>query len=488
MGFVLDAGNTAWILTSATLVLMMTVPALAFFYGGLVRTKSVLNMMMLSFGVAGVIGVVWVLWGYSMSFGSDVAGLFGNPFELFGLTGLTIDGPSNALAGSGVPAWVWVGFQATFAVITVALISGALADRVRFGPWLVFVGVWGTLVYFPMCHMVWGGGMLGADGWVARLFATPLDFAGGTVVHINAGMAGLVLALVIGRRQGFGKVPMRPHNVPFVMLGAALLWIGWFGFNAGSAGAANDQAGLAWVNTFVATAAAAMAWAAAERVKDGKPTSVGVASGVVAGLVAITPAAGFVSPLGSIAIGAVAGVLCALAVGLKYRLGYDDSLDVVGVHLVGGLVGTVMLGLVATESNLWDGARAGLFYGGGLAQLGAQTAAALFAVAYSGALTAVIGLAIKGTMGWRIADADEVSSIDLAEHGETAYESITSGRLAMAGAGPVISGPMPSAPLPASPAPSAAAAGAAGSSVEEPMPPGGEAMMAGPHSTPEMKG
>jgi Amt family ammonium transporter len=291
------------------------------------------------------------------------------------------------------------------------------------------VGVWGTLVYFPMCHMVWGGGMLGAGGWVAEAFATPLDFAGGTVVHINAGVAGLVLALVIGQRHGFGKLPMRPHNVPFVMLGAALLWIGWFGFNAGSAGAANDQAGLAWVNTFVATAAAALGWAATEKVKDRKPTSVGVASGVVAGLVAITPGAGFVSPLGAIAIGAVAGVLCALAVGLKYKLGYDDSLDVVGVHLVGGLVGTILIGFFATESNLWDGAKAGLFYGGGLAQLGAQVMAALFAVVYSGALTAVIGLGIKAAIGWRIPEAEEVSGIDLAQHGETAYETITSGRL-----------------------------------------------------------
>ncbi|MDR2374755.1 MAG: ammonium transporter, partial [Bifidobacteriaceae bacterium] len=262
--FPLDTGNTAWILASATLVLLMTVPALAFFYGGLVRTKSVLNMMMLSFGTAGVVGVIWVLWGYSMSFATDVGGLFGNPFELFGLTNLAVD--NNALAGNGVPSWVWVGFQATFAVITVALISGSLADRVRFGPWLIFVGVFATLVYFPLCHMVWGGGMLGGDGWVAQALSAPLDFAGGTVVHINAGIAGLVLALVIGKRQGFGKTPMRPHNVPFVMLGAALLWIGWFGFNAGSAGAANDQAGLAWVNTFAATAAAAMAWAATEKI------------------------------------------------------------------------------------------------------------------------------------------------------------------------------------------------------------------------------
>ncbi|MDR0366262.1 MAG: ammonium transporter [Bifidobacteriaceae bacterium] len=427
-GFQLDTGNTAWILTSATLVLLMTVPALAFFYGGLVRTKSVLNMMMLSFGAAGVVGVIWVLWGYSMSFGSDVGGLFGNPAELFGLTKLTADSPTNALAGSGVPAWVWVGFQATFAVITVALVSGALADRVRFGPWLIFTAVWSTLVYFPMCHMVWGGGMLGGEGWVAKLFATPLDFAGGTVVHINAGTAGLVLALLIGKRHGFGKIPMRPHNVPFVMLGAALLWIGWFGFNAGSAGAANDQAGLAWVNTFVATAAAALGWALTERIKDGKATSVGVASGIVAGLVAITPGAGFVSPLGAIAIGFTAGVLCTLAVGLKFKWGYDDSLDVVGVHLVGGLVGTVMVGLFATEANLWEGARAGLFYGGGLSQLLSQVAAAAFAVVFSGLVTAAIGVVIKQTITWRVTQGEEVSGIDLAQHGETAYETLASGR------------------------------------------------------------
>jgi Amt family ammonium transporter len=426
--FELDPGNTAWILTSATLVLMMTVPALALFYGGLVRTKSVLNMMMLSFGAAGVIGVLWVLWGYSMSFGTDVAGLFGNPFDLFGLTNLTEDHPSNLLASSGVPAWMWVGYQATFAVITAALISGALADRVRFGPWLAFVGIWGTVVYFPLCHMVWGGGLLGDGGWVARTLATPLDFAGGTVVHINAGVAGLVLALVIGRRHGFGAVPMRPHNVPFVMVGAALLWVGWFGFNAGSAGAANGHAALAWVNTFVATATAALAWAGVERLKDGKPTSVGVASGVVAGLVAITPGAGFVSPLGSIAIGGTAGMLCALAVSLKYKLGYDDSLDVVGVHLVGGLAGTVLVGFFATPTNLWDGARPGLLYGGGLAQLGAQLTAALVAMAYSAALTAVIALGVKAVAGWRVPEALEVSGIDLAEHGEWAYDTIAVGK------------------------------------------------------------
>jgi Amt family ammonium transporter len=421
--FQLNTGNTAWILISATLVLMMTVPALAFFYGGMVRTKSVLNMMMLSFGAAGVVGIIWVLWGFSMSFGTDVAGIIGQPFELFGLTNLTDTDPSNALAGNGVPALVWVGFQATFAVITVALVSGAIADRVRFGPWLVFVGVWITLVYFPLAHWVWGGGFLGADGPIATAFTAPIDFAGGTVVHINAGVAGLVLALIIGKRIGFGKELLRPHNVPFVMLGAALLWIGWFGFNAGSAGAADDVAGLAWVNTFVATAAALLAWVATEKVRDGKPTALGASSGVVAGLVAITPAAAAVSPLGAIVVGAVAGVLCALAVSLKFRLGYDDSLDVVGVHLVGGLTGTILIGFLSTET--------GLFYGHGINQLIAQVLAALIAVVFSGVMTAIIGLAIKATLGWRVSEPDEVSGIDLAQHGETAYETVGSGRSAV---------------------------------------------------------
>jgi Amt family ammonium transporter len=411
----MDTGATAWILTSATLVLMMTVPALAFFYGGMVRGKSVLNMMMMSFGAAGIVGVIWVLWGYSEAFGPNAAGgLLGNPFTYFGLWGL------DELSGS-IPTLVWVGFQATFAVITVALISGSIADRTKFGPWLIFSGIWLTLVYAPMCHMVWGGGLLSGDGPIGKALTAPLDFAGGTVVHINAGVAGLVLALIIGVRKGFGKEPMRPHNLPFVMLGAGLLWIGWFGFNAGSALAADGLAGLAWINTFVATAMASMAWLLVEKLRDGKATSLGAASGIVAGLVAITPAAGFVSPVGSIFIGAIAGILCAMAVGLKYKLGYDDSLDVVGVHLVGGLTGTVLTGLWATDT--------GLFYGGGATQLVAQILAALAAVVYSGVLTTVIGLGIKYTIGWRISEAEEVSGIDLAVHGETAYETIGSGRV-----------------------------------------------------------
>ncbi|HZL03774.1 MAG TPA: ammonium transporter [Cellulomonas sp.] len=425
MDFVLDTGNTAWMLTSAALVLLMT-PGVAFFYGGMVRGKSVLNMMMMSFGAIGVVGIIYIFWGYSMSFGSDVLGLFGNPFEAFGLGSVTDTDPSNLLAANGVPIFVWIAFQATFAIITVALISGSIADRTKFGTWLVFSAIWVTVSYFPLAHMVWGGGFLSnsADGLSAKIFGTtdgiasvaPIDFAGGTVVHINAGIAAFVLAVLIGKRKGFGTEPLRPHNIPFVMLGAALLWFGWFGFNAGSAGAANATAGLAWMNTTVATCAAMLAWLLTEKIRDGHATSLGAASGVVAGLVAITPAAGALSPVGSVVIGLVAGVLCALAVGLKYKFGYDDSLDVVGVHLVGGLTGTVLIGFLSTTT--------GVFYGGGVKQLVVQILIALVAVVYSGLVTLVIGLILKATLGWRVSEEVEVGGVDLAVHGESAYESL----------------------------------------------------------------
>jgi len=425
MDFVLDTGNTAWMLTSAALVLLMT-PGLAFFYGGMVRGKSVLNMMMMSFGAIGVVGIIYVFWGYSMSFGSDVLGWFGNPFEMFGLSSVTDTDPSNLLAANGVPILVWIAFQATFAIITVALISGSIADRTKFGTWLVFSGIWVTVSYFPLAHMVWGGGFLSnsANGLSAKIFGTtdgvasvaPIDFAGGTVVHINAGIAAFVLAVLIGKRKGFGAEPLRPHNIPFVMLGAALLWFGWFGFNAGSAGAANATAGLAWMNTTVATCAAMLAWLVTEKIRDGHATSLGAASGVVAGLVAITPAAGALSPVGSVVMGLVAGVLCALAVGLKYKFGYDDSLDVVGVHLVGGLTGTVLIGFLSTTT--------GVFYGGGVKQLVVQILIALVAVVYSGLVTLVIGLILKATLGWRVSEEAEVGGVDLAVHGESAYESL----------------------------------------------------------------
>jgi ammonium transporter, Amt family len=418
-----DTGATAWVLTSAALVLLMT-PGLALFYGGMVRPKSVLNMMMMSFGALALIGVLWVLYGYSIAFGQDVGGgLLGNPTEYLGLKGLMEDTTTEA---GGLPAMAFVGFQAVFAIITVALISGAIADRVKFSAWMLFAGVWATIVYFPVAHWVFDfsnddTGHVG--GWIANQLAA-LDFAGGTAVHINAGVAGLVLAIIIGKRRGFGREPMRPHNLPLVMLGAGLLWFGWFGFNAGSALAANNTASVVWVNTLVATSAAILGWLVTERFRDGHATSLGAASGAVAGLVAITPACNSLSPIGSIVVGAIAGVLCALAVGLKYKFGYDDSLDVVGVHLVGGLWGTIAIGFFATSAA--PAGVDGLFYGGGVDQLWRQVVGAVAVLVFSGVLTAVIGFAIKATIGWRIPEEDEVSGIDQAQHAESGYDLVGS--------------------------------------------------------------
>ncbi|MEE6280342.1 ammonium transporter [Georgenia sunbinii] len=414
----LDSGITAWMLISASLVLLMT-PGLALFYGGMTRSRSVLNMMMMSFGAMGVIGVVYVLWGWSMSYGSQsLGGVVANPLEMFGLQGAIYDDAGQFVVDGGLPVVVDVGFQVTFAIITTALISGALAERVKFGTWLVFTGVWVTLAYFPMAHMVWGGGLLSGDGPFAAI-AEPIDFAGGTVVHINAGVAALVLALVVGKRRGFGREPSRPHNLPFVMLGAALLWFGWFGFNAGSAYGADGLAGLAWVNTTTCTAAAVLGWLAVEKLRDGHATSLGAASGIVAGLVAITPAAGSLSPVGSIVLGLLAGGLCALAVSLKHHFGFDDSLDVVGVHLVGGLVGTVLIGFLATDG--------GLLYGGGPSLLAVQVIIAVVAMVFSAVVTLVIALALKATLGWRVPDDVEAAGVDSAVHGESAYEGIGGG-------------------------------------------------------------
>lgn len=403
----LTAGHV-WMMVCAALVLLMT-PGLAFFYGGMTRAKGVLNMMMMSFAAIGIAGVVWVLWGNSMAGGGDnIAGLFGNPFTQFGMESLL-----------GTEDFIGAGYGATFAIITVALISGSIADRAKFGAWALFVPIWVTLVYAPLAFWVWGGGLLGAEGAIGSWAGEAIDFAGGTVVHINAGVAGLVLALTLGQRKGFGRDPgQRPHNIPFVMLGAALLWFGWFGFNGGAAATA-EEAGLIWVNTLVAPSAAMLAWILTERIRDGRPTSLGAASGVVAGLVAITPACANVSPMGAIGLGLVAGVLSALAVGLKYKLGYDDSLDVVGVHLVSGLVGTLALGFIALPV---EGAGGGLFYGGGAAQLGAQTVAAVVSIVFTGIMTLIIGLAIHKTMGFRITSDDESTGVDLTEHAETAYE------------------------------------------------------------------
>jgi Amt family ammonium transporter len=420
-----NSGDTAWILTSAALVLLMT-PGLALFYGGMVRAKSVLNMMMMSFGALASISVVWVLWGYSMAFGDDVgAGLVGNPFQYFGLKGLMAD------TGSSLPAMAFVAFQAVFAIITVALISGAIADRAKWGTWMVFTVVWATIVYFPVAHWVFDFTVTGDDGtvshvggWIANNLKA-IDFAGGTAVHINAGVAGLALALILGRRHGWKRDPMRPHNLTLVMLGAGLLWFGWFGFNAGSALTAGNSASVVWVNTLVATAAAALAWLLTERIRDGHPTSLGAASGIVAGLVAITPSCSSVSPIGAILVGAVAGVLCALAIGLKYKLNYDDSLDVVGVHLVGGLWGTLSIGFLATAAA--PAGVDGLFYGGGFDQLWRQAVGAVAVLLYSFLLTLLIGFVLHKTLGFRVSEEEELAGVDNSEHAETGYDLGTVG-------------------------------------------------------------
>src|SRR3954464_3181216 len=421
----MDTGDTAWVLASAALVLLMT-PGLALFYGGMVRAKSVLNMMMMSFGALALISVVWVLYGYSMAFGNDAGGgLVGNPLQYLGLKGLmSTDNTVTVVADpeqiGTYPAMAFVAFQAVFAIITVALISGAIADRARFSTWMIFSGIWASLVYFPVAHWVFdfsAGEHVG--GWIANNLKA-IDFAGGTAVHINAGVAGLALAIVLGKRIGWRRDPMRPHSLPLVMIGAGLLWFGWFGFNAGSALSANGQAAEVWVTTMVATGAAALGWLLVERLRDGHATSLGAASGVVAGLVAITPSCSSVTPLGAIFVGLIAGVVCALAVGLKYRFGYDDSLDVVGVHLVGGLWGTLAVGFFASAA-----ATAGVdgpFYRGGLDRWVRQTVGALSVLVYSFVVTWILGTVIQKTIGFRIAVEDEITGIDSIEHAETAYD------------------------------------------------------------------
>ena len=419
-------GDTAWVLASAALVLLMT-PGLALFYGGMVRSKSVLNMMMMSFGAVGVVGVLWILYGYSMAFADDVGGgLVGSPTEFFGLSQLMgTNGLDGGFASTSlvftIPSMAFVAFQAVFAIITVALISGAIADRAKFGTWMIFCGIWATIVYFPVAHWVFAfdGAESETGGWIANKLLA-VDFAGGTAVHINAGAAGLALAIVLGKRVGWRRDPMRPHNLPLVMLGAGLLWFGWFGFNAGSALAANGQASEVWVNTFAATCSAMLGWLVTEKFRDGHATSLGGASGVVAGLVAITPSCSALSPVGSLILGAVAGVLCALAVGLKYRLGFDDSLDVVGVHLVGGVVGTLAVGLLGTATA--TAGVDGLFYGGGVDQLWRQAVGAGAVLAFSFIVTYIIGFALQKTIGFRIDEEDEATGIDTMAHAESAYD------------------------------------------------------------------
>jgi len=440
-----DTGDTAWMLASSALVLLMT-PGLAFFYGGMVRVRSVLNMIMMSIIAMGVVTVLWVTFGYSLAFGNDVGNIAGNPTQYFGLKGLIgVNGAAAsgstpathiALAGT-LPQTVFVAFQLMFAIITVALISGAVADRLRFGSWTIFAALWATVVYFPVAHWVFcADGVTGEHGgWINNKLHA-IDFAGGTAVHINAGVAGLVLAIVLGKRKGWPQNPTRPHNVPFVMLGAGLLWFGWYGFNAGSATSSNGVAGTTFITTTVATAAAMLGWLLTERIRDGHATTLGAASGIVAGLVAITPSCSSVNVLGALIIGVLAGIVCALAVGLKFKLGFDDSLDVVGVHLVGGLLGTLLVGLVAAPQApaiaMGGGSTsAGLFYGGGFAQLIRQTIGASSVLAFSGIGTLVIALLLKYTIGLRLNEEDEVTGIDEAEHAESGYD------LAIVGSSPV---------------------------------------------------
>jgi Amt family ammonium transporter len=414
----MDQGNTAFVLISAALVLLMT-PALAFFYGGLVKAKSVISMMMLSFGSLALVGVIWVLYGYAIAFsngGTDtfygIDGVIGIDTANLGLEGL-LSTPDGAM----FPPLAFAAFQATFAIITVALISGSIADRAKFGAWLVFAGIWATIVYFPVASWVFNftivDGKIVDGGWIAYNLGA-IDFAGGTAVHINAGAAALALALVLGKRIGFAKGMDKPHNVPFVLLGAGLLWFGWFGFNAGSELAADGIASLAFINTIAAPAAAVLGWLVVERVKEGKATSVGAASGAVAGLVAITPACASLTPVWAIVLGLVTGALCALAIELKFKLGFDDSLDVVGIHLIGGLIGTLYIGFFATD--------VGLIFSGSFEQLGKQAIAAFTVLIFSFVISFVIGLIIEKTMGFRIKNEDELAGIDTVVHGEDAYE------------------------------------------------------------------
>jgi len=402
----IDTGSTAWMLASTALVLLMT-PGLAFFYGGMTRAKTALNMMMMSWIAIVTVTIAWVLYGDSLTFGKG--NWFIGGFEYLGEHGLVTD----ASRVTGIPDLVFSAFQLTFAIITVALISGAIADRAKFGAWTVFTVGWATLVYFPVAHWVWGG------GWLSSLGIE--DFAGGTVVHVNAGSAGLALAIVLGKRRGWGKDPMRPHNLPLVLLGAGLLWFGWFGFNAGSELAADGTAALAFINTQIATAAAAGGWILVERYRNGKPTTLGVASGAVAGLVAITPACAFIAPWAAIVLGLLAGAICCYAIGIKHKLGFDDSLDVVGVHLVGGAFGAVSLGFLAAYPLL-DGQRKGLFYGGGVAQLGVQALGPVAVGLYSFTVAWILGKIIDKTMGFRVSAEDEATGVDLTQHAETAYD------------------------------------------------------------------
>ncbi|MED7948804.1 ammonium transporter [Streptomyces sp. BE20] len=414
----MDTGSTAWMLASTALVCLM-VPGLALFYGGMVAAKSILNMIMMTFGSVALVGCIWVLYGFSASFGDSIggAGILGDVTEYVGLSGVTADDPDAV-----IPLAVFAAFQALFAALTAALICGAIADRIKFGAWMAFTGIWVTLVYLPVAHWVFAfDGKDVVGGWIVNRLGT-VDFAGGTAVHVNSGAAALAVILVLGRRIGWQKTggQARPHNLPLVLLGAGLLWFGWFGFNGGSALTSGNAASVAVLNTFTATCSAMLGWLLVEKLRYGRPTSLGAASGAIAGLVAITPSCGAVSPLGALALGAIGGAVCALAVGLKYRFGYDDSLDVVGIHLVGGITGTLLVGVLATADapNAVDG----LLYGGGFSLLGKQAMGAVSVLAYSFCVTWLIAKALDKTMGLRVRPEVEQEGVDVHLHAESAYD------------------------------------------------------------------
>ncbi|AQT81763.1 ammonia channel protein [Mycolicibacterium litorale] len=402
----IDPAATAWLLASTALVLLMT-PGLAIFYGGMVRTTGVLNMIMMSFISIPLVTVAWLLLGYSLAFSETGLGGFVGDLSHIGMAGI-----DPTTAHGAVPELLFATFQLSFAVITAALVSGAIADRAKFAAWMIFVPVWSILVYSVVAHWVWAPG-----GWLFKLGV--LDYAGGLLVEIVSGASALALALVLGPRIGFKVDAMRPHNLPFVLLGVGLLWFGWFGFNAGSALAANGTAAAIFLNTLVAGCLGMLGWLSVEQIRDGRPTTFGAASGVVAGLVAITPSCGTVNTLGAAVVGLAAGTVCAFAIGLKFRFGYDDSLDVVGVHFVGGVVGVLLIGLLADA--VMTGGPAGLFYGGGLMQLGKQALAMIVVAGYAFAMSFGLAKLIDRTVGFRLSPEDETAGVDFTQHAETAY-------------------------------------------------------------------
>jgi Amt family ammonium transporter len=415
----MDTGTTAFMLC-CIIGLTVMIPGLALFYGGMVSVKSSINMMMMTYGAVAVVGVLWVLFGFSMAFGDTHGGVVGSVTQFAGMKNLLE--PSTTI--NGLPTSLFALFQALFAVLTVAIVSGAAADRMKFGAWMTFATVWASLVYFPVAHWVFAfDGVVSktaTGGWIANKLKA-IDFAGGTAVHINSGAAALAIAIVLGKSRTWGTV-RRPHNVPLTLLGAGLLWAGWYAFNGGSALAAGKPAAIVMVTSFVATCAAILGWLTVEKFKDGHVTGIGAASGAVAGLVAITPACGAVTPMGAIAVGLIAGLICPFAVGLKARFGYDDSLDVVGVHLVGGVTGTLLIGFFASDAM--PNAQNGLFYGGNISLLGKQAVAAGSVLAYSFVVALLIALAIKKTMGIRIQPEHEEKGIDSHLHRDPAYELV----------------------------------------------------------------